>query len=152
VVSVCVALFHTTVGLAILLVAILLTQASIPLTALLLPLILLPIVLLALGVSWFLASLGVFLRDVRQVVGILATVLLFLSPIFYPVSAVPERLQAFLYLNPLTLIIEEMRNVMIFGNAPAWGALGIYLVLAYAFMMFGIWWFRRTRNAFADVL
>lgn len=152
VVSVCVALFHMAVGLFILLLAILLTRISVPLTALLLPVVLFPVVVLALGVSWFLASLGVFLRDVTQVVGILATVLLFLSPIFYPVSAVPENLQAFLYLNPLTLIIEELRKVLIFGNAPDLAALGIYLVLAYLFMMFGAWWFKRTRNAFADVL
>jgi lipopolysaccharide transport system permease protein len=151
-VSVCVALFHTAVGLLILLLAVLLTQASIPPTILLLPVVLFPIVVLALGVSWFLASLGVFLRDVTQVVGILATVLLFLSPIFYPVTAVPEYLQPFLYLNPLTLIIEELRNVMVFGNAPDLVALGIYFVLAYAFMMFAVWWFSRTRNAFADVL
>ncbi|MFC1681006.1 ABC transporter permease [Pseudomonadota bacterium] len=151
-VSVCVALFHMTVGLVILLLATLLTQASIPPTVLLLPVVLFPIVVLALGVSWFLASLGVFLRDVNQVVGIFATMLLFLSPVFYPVSAVPERLQPFLYLNPLTLIIEELRNVMVFGNAPDLAALGVYLVVAYAFMMFGVWWFGRTRNAFADVI
>ena len=152
VVSVCVALFHTSVGLLILTAATLLTQAALPATAVLMPVVLFPIVILALGVSWFLASLGVFLRDVSQVVGILATVLLFLSPIFYPVSAVPDYLQPYLYLNPLTLIIEELRNVLIFGNMPDWGALGLYLLLAYSFMMFSAWWFTRTRNAFADVI
>lgn len=152
VVSVCVALFHTAIGLLILTVAILLTRASLPATAILIPVVLFPIIVLALGVSWFLASLGVFLRDVAQVVGILATVLLFLSPIFYPVSAVPESLQSLLYLNPLTLIIEELRNVLVFGNMPDWTALGIYLFLAYCFMMFAVWWFTRTRNAFADVI
>jgi lipopolysaccharide transport system permease protein len=52
----------------------------------------------------------------------------------------------------LTLIIEELRNVLIFGNMPNWGALGLYLLLAYSFMMFSVWWFTRTRNAFADVI
>lgn len=151
-VSVCVALFHTAVGLVILTLAILFTQFALPFTVVLLPVVLFPIIVLALGVSWFLASLGVFLRDISQVVGILATALLFLSPIFYPVSAVPEHLQAYLYINPLTLIIEELRNIMVFGNLPDWKSLIIYLLLAYAFMMFSIWWFSRTRNAFADVL
>ena len=152
IVSVCVALFHTAVGLVILVLAILLTQLALPPTVIFLPVVLVPIVILTLGMSWFLASLGVFLRDIAQVAGILATALLFLSPIFYPVSAVPEYLQAYLYLNPLTLIIEEMRNIMVFGNTPSWIALVVYLCLAYAFMLFGIWWFYRTRNAFADVI
>lgn len=152
IVSVCVALFHTVVGLIILTVAILVTKLALPTTAFLLPVVLFPIIVLALGVSWFLASLGVFLRDISQVVGILATALLFLSPIFYPVSAVPEHLQVYLYLNPLTLIIEELRNIMVFGTLPNWQFLIVYLLLAYAFMMFGVWWFSRTRNAFADVL
>lgn len=152
IVSVCVALFHAAAGLTLLILAILLTQFALPVTAVLLPVVLFPIVVLAQGVSWFLASLGVFLRDIKQVVGILATALLFLSPIFYPVSAVPEQLQTYLYLNPLTLIIEEMRNIMIFGVWPDWTSLLLYLLLAYAFMMFGLWWFFRTRNAFADVL
>jgi len=114
--------------------------------------VLFPIIVLALGMSWFLASLGVFLRDISQVVGILATVLLFLSPIFYPISAVPENLQAYLYLNPLTLIIGELRSIMIFGVTPDWLSLALYLVLSYSFMSLSIWWFQRTRNAFADVI
>ena len=152
IVSVCVALFHMLVGLVILTLAIVFAHSTLPLTALLAPLVLFPIIVLALGMSWLLASLGVFLRDISQVVGILATVLLFLSPIFYPVSALPEHLQAYLYINPLTLIIGELREVMIFGNAPDWMALSIYLLIAYTFMMLGMWWFYRTRYEFADVI
>jgi len=152
IVSVCVALFHTLVGIVILVLAILITNFALPATIWFLPVVLFPIIVLALGMSWFLASLGVFLRDISQVVGILATVLLFLSPIFYPISAVPENLQAYLYLNPLTLIIGELRSVMIFGVTPDWLSLALYLVFAYSFMSLSIWWFQRTRNAFADVL
>lgn len=152
VVSVCVALFHTSVGVLILLLAILFTNFALPPTIWCLPFVLFPIVVLALGISWFLASLGVFLRDISHVVGILATALLFLSPIFYPIAAVPENLQAYLYLNPLTLIIGELRSVMIFGMTPDWSSLALYLAFAYLFMMFSVWWFQRTRNAFADVI
>ena len=127
-------------------------HAQLPWTVFFEPLIIAPLAILALGVSWFLASLGVFLRDIAQIVGILATVLLFLCPIFYPISAVPENLQALMYLNPLTLIVEEMRNAVIFVQPPDWGSLAIYYLIAVITFFAGFWWFNRTRRAFADVV
>ena len=146
------ALFHLLVGLVILLLFNGIAHATLHWTVLLTPVILAPLVLLALGCAWLLASLGVFIRDVTQVVGILATVLLFLCPIFYPLSAVPESLQDWMYLNPLTLIVQQLRGAVIFGEPPAWWPLLIYYLAALAVMSFGYWWFKRTRRAFADVL
>lgn len=146
------ALFHLLVGFLILLLFNGVAHAQMPWTIVFVPFILAPLVLLSLGLSWFLASLGVFLRDISQIVGILATVLLFLCPIFYPLSAVPEPLQAWMYLNPLTLIVEEMRNAVIFAKVPDWGALAGYYLIALVSMMAGHWWFNRTRRAFADVI
>lgn len=146
------ALFHMLVGFLILLLFNGVAHAQLPWTVIFVPLILAPLVLLSLGLSWFLASLGVFLRDISQIVGILATVLLFLCPIFYPLSAVPEALQTWMYLNPLTLIVEEMRNAVIFARTPDWQALAGYYLVAVVCMVLGHRWFNRTRRAFADVL
>lgn len=152
VVGVNAALFHAIISLAVLLVAILLINGSLVWTVILFPLILLPLLLAMLGVSWFLASLGVFVRDVGQTIGIFTTVLMFLSPVFYPISALPEKFQIWLMLNPLTFVIEQSRAVIIFGSQPDWALLGIYagagLVVAWA----GYWWFQKTRKGFADVL
>lgn len=150
--SVGTALFHTAVSLAILLIFNTVVHFQFHWTIVFLPVVLIPLVVLSLGVSWFLASLGVFLRDVTHIVGILATVLLFLSPIFYPLSAVPEVVRPLIYLNPLTVIVEQLRNVVIWGKAPDWIDLLVYFLLAALCARFGFWWFQRTRRAFADVL
>ncbi|SET49672.1 lipopolysaccharide transport system permease protein [Marinobacter segnicrescens] len=117
-----------------------------------LPLVFLPLLVLALGVSYFLASLGVFLRDIEQTMGILATVLLFLSPIFFPVERLPEEYQPLFLLNPLTFIIEQARDVMIWGQHPDFVGLSIYLVSALVVLFAGFAWFQKTRKGFADVL
>jgi lipopolysaccharide transport system permease protein len=107
------ALFHMAVSIVILLSFLMLTQFSVHWTIVFLPVVLLPLIMMSMGVSWFVASLAVFLRDIAQIVGILSTVLLFLSAVFYPLSAVPEALRPYLYVSPLTLIIEEVRKVVI---------------------------------------
>ena len=152
IVSMGTALFHMIVSLGILLVFFFVANFLINWTIVFLPVILLPLVLMALGVSWFISSLSVFMRDVTQVVGILSTVLLFLSPIFYPLSAVPEVLRTYLYLNPLTVIIEQVRKVVIWGTLPDWGPLAVHFVVSLTVMWIGYWWFNRTRKAFADVI
>ncbi len=146
------ALFHMSVSVIILLLFFSLTHFTLHWTVVFLPVVILPLLLLSMGVSWFVASLAVFIRDVAQIVGILSTVLLFLSPIFYPLSAVPEVLRPYLYLNPLTLIIEQVRKIVIWGELPEWGPLAAYFFISVIVMWFGYWWFQRTRNAFADVI
>ena len=89
---------------------------------------------------------------ITQVIGILTTVLLFLSPIFYPVSALPPRYQTLLHLNPLTFVIEEARAVLILGRMPAWTGWTVYFAASLAIAWIGFWWFQKTRKGFADVL
>jgi lipopolysaccharide transport system permease protein len=96
--------------------------------------------------------LGVFLRDVGQTVGLITTVLMFLSPVFYPVSAVPEKLRPFIMVSPPTFIIEQAREVLIWGHTPNWLGLGIYTIAATVVAWAGFSLFQKTRKGFADVL
>ncbi|EGW22949.1 ABC transporter permease [Methylobacter tundripaludum] len=146
------ALFHSLVSLGVLLAAFMLFNGYLNWTAVFIPLVLLPLVILTLGLAWMLASLGVFLRDVGQTIGIITTVLMFLSPVFYPVTAVPERFRPFIMANPLTFIIEQAREVLIWGSQPDWAGLGIYTLAATVIAWVGYAWFQKTRKGFADVL
>ncbi len=146
------ALFHSFVSLGVLLAAFALFNGYLHWTAVFTPFVLLPLVILILGLTWMLASLGVFLRDVGQTIVIVTTVLMFLSPVFYPVTAVPERFRPFIMANPLTFIIEEAREVLIWGHLPNWTGLGIYTLAAAVIAWAGYAWFQKTRKGFADVL
>jgi lipopolysaccharide transport system permease protein len=146
------ALFHCMVGLSVWLLAYLILFGIPHITVLYFPLILLPLLLFLIGASWILASLGVYLRDVGQFIGILVTVTLFLSPIFYPASSLPETYRRLLYLNPLTTIIEQSRNVLYWGKHPDFLHLGGSLLIMSLFAWLGFAWFQKTRKGFADVL
>jgi lipopolysaccharide transport system permease protein len=146
------ALFHTLVSLGVLLIAFALFNGYLHWTAVFTPLVLLPLVILTMGLAWMLASLGVFLRDVGQTIGIITTVMFFLSPVFYPVAAVPEKARPFIMANPLTFIIEQAREVLIWGHLPNWLGLGIYTLAATVVAWAGYAWFQKTRKGFADVL
>jgi lipopolysaccharide transport system permease protein len=146
------ALFHSLISLCVLLTAFVLFNGYLHWTVIFIPLVLLPLVIVTLGVSWALASLGVFLRDVGQFIGIITTVLMFLSPVFYPVTAVPENFRPFIMANPLTFIIEQARDVLIWGHMPNWIGLAIYTVLATLVAWAGYALFQKTRKGFADVL
>lgn len=146
------ALFHSLISLIVLLAAYALFNGGLHATAVLVPLVLLPLLILTLGLAWMLASLGVFLRDVGQFVAIITTVLTFLSPVFYPVTAVPERFRPFIMLNPLTFIIEQARDVLVWGRLPDWPGLGLYTAAALLCAWGGYAWFQKTRKGFADVL
>jgi lipopolysaccharide transport system permease protein len=152
VISMGAALFHSMVSFAVLLVAIVLLNGYMHWTALLAPLVLLPFLVATLGFAWILASLGVFIRDVGQTIGIIMTVLMFLSPVFYPLTALPEKFRPWLMANPLTFIIEQSREVIIWGHLPDWAGLALYLLVALAVAWIGFAWFQKTRKGFADVL
>ena len=122
------------------------------LTLLLTPLVLIPLTLQIMGASWLLASLGVFLLDITQVVGILTTTLMFLTPIFYPVSAIPKKYHIFIYCNPLAFIIEQFRGLLIFGQSLDWINFGLLTMFSFLFAWIGFAWFQKTRKGFADVL
>ncbi len=146
------ALFHSLISLGVLLAAFAVFNGYLQWTAVFIPLVLLPIIILTLGLAWLLASLGVFLRDVGQTIGIITTVLMFLSPVFYPITAVPERFRPIIMSNPLTFIIEQAREVLIWGHLPNWMGLGIYTFAATVVVWIGFAWFQKTRKGFADVL
>jgi len=146
------ALFHGLVSLGVLLIAFVAFNGYVHWTAVFTPLVLLPLIILTLGLAWMLASLGVFLRDIGQTIGILTTVMMFLAPVFYPVTAVPEGFRPFIMANPLTFIIEQAREVLIWGRLPDWTGLGIYTLAATVIAWAGFAWFQKTRKGFADVL
>lgn len=146
------ALFHAGVSLIVLLVAQLIVSQDLPWTCLLLPLIVAPLVFVTMGFAWFLAATGVFVRDIAQTTGIVTTAMMFLSPVFYPIASLPKEYQSLLQLNPLTFIIEEARQVLIWGRLPDWIGLGLYCIFSLVFAWMGFWWFQKTRKGFADVL
>ena len=152
VISMGAALFHSFVSLGVLLIAFALFNGYLHWTAVLAPLVVLPLIILTLGLAWMLASLGVFLRDVGQTIGIITTVMLFLAPVFYPITALPEEMRPWIMANPLTFIIEQAREVLIWGRLPNWTGLGIYTLAATALAWAGYAWFQKTRKGFADVL
>lgn len=146
------AIFHTLISLSVLLLVQLAMTHTLNWTAIFFPLILVPLIMATLGVSWFLASIGVYLRDVGQIIGVLTTVLMFLSPVLYPIAALPEAYRPWMMLNPLTYIIEESRNVLLMGHMPEWDKLAIAMLVGGAFAVCGYWIFQKARKGFADVL
>lgn len=146
------AVFHTFINIGVLLAAFFVFNGYLNWTALFIPVVLFPLVFLVVGFAWILSSLGVFLRDVSQTIGIITTVLTFLSPVFYPIAAVPERFRPIIMANPLTFIIEQARDVLIWGKMPDWAGLLIYTLVAAAIAWIGFAWFQKTRKGFADVL
>lgn len=146
------AMFHLLVSLTVWLLAYLLLYSQIHLTVLLLPLVLLPFMLFVLGLAWFLTSLGVFVRDVGQFIGLITSVLMFLSPIFYPITALPEEYRVVLSLNPLTPTIEATRGLLFSGETPDLMTLARHYLASLIFFWLGFAWFQKTRKGFADVL
>jgi len=146
------ALFHAAISVVVLLVFIVAAGHPLRWTMVFLPFVFAPYVLLTMGVSWWLASVGVYVRDVAQTTGLITTVLLFMSPVFYPLTALPERLRPIFQMNPLTFVIEQTRAVLIWGNPPAWSGLAAYSLAALVVAWAGFFWFQRTRRGFADVI
>ncbi|MDE2421450.1 MAG: ABC transporter permease [Gammaproteobacteria bacterium] len=145
-------LFHALISFIVLLVAFMLFNGYLNWTLIFLPLILLPVLILTLGVAWILASIGVFVRDIGQTITILTSMLMFLSPVFYPVSAIPQEFRMWILANPLTFAIEQIREILIWGHLPDFIGLLEYTVCVSAFTWLGYIWFQKTRKGFADVL
>lgn len=144
--------FHALVSVLVLIAALVLVNGFLPWTAIFLPLVLIPLIVLSLGIAWALASLGVFLRDVAHPISMAMTLLLFASPVFYPLSALPESVRPWLMLNPLTFIIEQTRAVLIHGQLPDAAGLLAYSLVSLTVAWIGYAWFQKTRKGFADVL
>ncbi|WP_045770583.1 ABC transporter permease [Xanthomonas albilineans] len=146
------ALFHAFVSFVVLLIAEFFIRGSMPVSVLYFPLVLLPFVLFTMGLTWLFAALGVFVRDIGQMTGILTTILLFLAPVFYPVDSLPESVRKWIYLNPLAFIIEQARSVLIWGAAPDFVGLGEYFLFAFFVAWLGYVCFHKMRRGFADVI
>ena len=146
------ALFHFGLSLFILFVGTLFIDHQWSATLLLVPLILLPLLPLLLGLSWLLASLGVFVRDIAPVISLSISLLLFLSPIFYSVESLKPQWQFWMRLNPLTPVIENLRGAIFMGLAPDWGAWSISLLVGCLVAWLGARVFLALRSGFSDVL
>lgn len=136
----------------VLILALALLRIPIGPTILLTPCLLVPFVFLNLGISWFMAALGVFIRDLQQIAALITTILLFLSPVFYPVTAVPERYRVIVAYNPLGFIVDEFRTLVVGMGPPNWWGMAILSVASYGIAWAGLAFFRRLRPLFAEVL
>jgi lipopolysaccharide transport system permease protein len=145
-------LFHLLISVGTLLIVLLIARGAVPVTALALPIVLLPFLPLLLGLGWAFSAIGVFVRDVGPVMNMVVSLTMFMSPIFYSVASLDSELQFWMNLNPLTLIIEQVRAVLLQGLWPAWDALGIYALVATLFAALCATFFQLTRKGFADVL
>lgn len=145
-------LFQAGISLLVLLAAIVAIRGEVPVTIVLLPLVFIPLTLIVLGLVWFISALAVFLRDIGQVVGHVVVMSMFLSPLFYPIDAIPERFRPLFYFNPLTLLIGEARKVTVLGEMPDWVGLGLYAGGSLLFATAGFWFFQRLKPGFSDVL
>ena len=121
-------------------------------TFLLFPLLLIPQFLFTLGAAWLIASLGVFLRDIAQGITLLLMVWMYLTPIIYPESIVPDRFQMIINLNPFTSLVRNYRRLFLEGLGPDWTGLAYFSIIAIIVFVFGYWWFARTRKNFSDVI
>lgn len=146
------ALFHLLISTVVLLIFLLVVHGSIPWTAVLFPVVILPFIPFMVGSIWLLGSLGVFLRDLKQAVTVITPMMMFLAPIFYSKELIVPQYRNLLYLNPLTIIVEASRDVLVWGRLPEWGMLGLYTLVSCLFAWAAFSWFERTRRGFADVL
>ena len=147
------ALVNLLCSLAMLLVGIGALEHRFPLHLLEFALVLVPLILLSLGLSWFLASVGVYLRDTAHVVTVVLQMLFYLTPIFYPLSRIPyESLRQAMRANPLTVIVENSRRTLMRGQPPEWLWLGIVTLAGLVALQLGYVWFMKTKRGFADVL
>ena len=139
-------------GLLVFLAAVGIFRQSLPWTAALLPLVLIPQVLLTLGLCWFLAGMGVFLRDTGQFMAFLLTLWFFATPICYPETALPENLRWLFEMNPVYVMVRSYRAIFLEGVPPPWAALARLCGLGLAAFILGFAWFYKSRKAFPDVL
>lgn len=144
--------FHACTSLLVLAAFELVATGGIPLTSLWLPMVWIPLGLGCLALCWLLSALGVFLRDLPQLVSVALSILMFLSAIFYPISALPERWQPLLLANPLVLVIEQTRRVLVRGESPSliYLLIGIPAGLLSCELCFRL--FQKARRGFADVI
>ncbi len=146
------ALFHFSIGFIVWCIASLAITGTLHATLLMAPIVLLPLILFSLACSWILASLGVYLRDIQQIMNVITSALIFLSPVFYPIESVPEQYRGFIEGNPLTQYVQMLRDSMVFGKTPKISDFIFSFLLSVGLAIAGYWWFHLTKKGFADVL
>lgn len=146
------AVFHTAVSLFVWVIFYTIAIGVPHITILLFPFTVLPLLFIVNGLIWLLGSVGVFIRDIGQLVNILITVTMFVSPIFFPITAVPEKYRNILSLNPMAHVITDVREVLIWGRIPNLYDYAVFLSISLLFCWFGFAWFQKTRKGFADVI
>ncbi len=146
------ALFHLGLSSAILLLGVAILDVGLSLQSLLMPVVLLPLLPLLLGLNWLLSALGVYVRDIGPVVGLLVSLLMFMSPVFYSVQSLSPRWQFWMHLNPLTPIIENLRAVLFLHSAPDWFGWWLGLGSSLVVASLGAIVFAILRDGFADVV
>lgn len=140
------------IGMVLVVLLQLVVNGSLFMPILLLPIIIIPFLIMLLGISFIFSALGVYFRDLNQVAGLISTIAIFASPVLFPIENVPEKYQAFLYFNPITLIVEQLREVVILGVVPNLFYTLIYTLVAILVLIFGVLWFQIVRKGFSDVL
>jgi len=139
-------------GTVALLIATLILHRELHLSILWLPVLLLPQLIATIGASWLLASLGVYLRDIVQGVALVLMAWMYLTPIIYPETIIPERYRRLVGLNPFTPLVRNYRRILLEGSMPDWSGLAYFSGFAVLLFLFGYWWFAKTRRGFADVI
>jgi lipopolysaccharide transport system permease protein len=139
-------------GTAALVVATLVVNRELHATILWLPVLIVPQLIATLGAAWLVASLGVFWRDLAQGITLVLMAWMYLTPIIYPESIVPDRFRPFINANPFTALVRSYRRIFLEGAAPDWHGLAYVTVVAVVLFVFGYWWFAKTRRNFADVI
>ena len=146
------ALFHLLISTIALLVLSLIAFHGVPWTIVLFPVVIACFLPFVAATVWLLASLGVYFRDIKQLVSILTAAMMFVAPILYPITMIPERYRHLMYLNPLTVIAEASQNVLLWGKPPVWSHLAVYALVSSVLAWVAFVWFEQTRKGFADVI
>ncbi len=139
-------------GLGLLMLATGVLAQTVSWTLVLFPLVLAPLLMITLGVSWFFASLGAFIRDFKQVVPVLTQLVFFMTPIFYDVNQISEKFRWVILLNPLTLVVENSRRTLLWSEMPNWLELRVLYAVGVVVMVLGYAWFAKSKRGLADVL
>ncbi|MCG6167583.1 ABC transporter permease [Leptospira sp. FAT2] len=150
IVSLLSSIFHAFISFGVLFIFYGLYHFYIHWTFVFLPIVLFPLILMSLAVSYFLASIGVFIRDLGYIIGHIITVILFVSPVFYSIERIPPLFQKFMIFNPLAYLLEDARSVFLFGQFPNWQNTIIASIFGFVLLCTGFWFFQKTRKTFAD--
>jgi lipopolysaccharide transport system permease protein len=151
-ISIVQSLFHALMAFLVWIAAYFLLIGQPSIKILLLPIIVTPLIFITLGFAWLLSSIGVYVKDLSEFLGSVIAGLMFLSPIFYPITAIPEEFRYLIYLNPVTPTINFVRDILNWNLPIDWFFWAKYAVVSYIFSCFGLLWFQKTRVGFADVL